>query len=365
VRFPSRSGLDLPGLLALALTGAAALFQLSRAIGSELPFLRDVLRQPRSVARAWPELQGSYAGDALRVAAVAIPESGPLCVDARGSTDPLLAHYQASYALYPRAVHECSADEAAPYRIRAYIPAVELARWRASASAENILLVASSPGQTGTGDAVGSLVVAVPPARFRRFVRPAPEPRLDSVALNAPSGNALSGSLMGDGFRPGDRLVVDGNVIVGTAYGGPSWITFEVPLGALAPTEHRAAVVRPSGEASSEVPFSVVAASPPAVAPPTLAADLAAPELAAVTDVRIASLQAGGPPQVIGSVLGTAFDPADLVLVDGRAVPTAFGNREWMTFSFPASGAPRRFRVTVERPGTELRSRTLEVRLPR
>jgi hypothetical protein len=86
--------------------------------------------------------------------------------------------------------------------------------------------------------------------------------------------------------------------------------------------------------------------------------------LAGVVDVRRGRLAINGPTEIIGSVVGTGFQPGDTVLMKGDVVArTAFGNPQWMSFSFPDDPTITQFEVCVQRPATRARSQTRTVRL--
>lgn len=85
--------------------------------------------------------------------------------------------------------------------------------------------------------------------------------------------------------------------------------------------------------------------------------------LADVVDVRRGSLVPNGPTQVIGSVIGTGFQPGDTVLINGHIpAATAFGNSRWMSFSFPNDAALTHLDVCIVRPSTGLHSPIRTVR---
>jgi hypothetical protein len=87
-----------------------------------------------------------------------------------------------------------------------------------------------------------------------------------------------------------------------------------------------------------------------------------------VVDVRVAGDPEGGPRVIIGSILGTGLRQGDMVVInDGPAFETVFGNGEWITFSIPRSAVDpgNLFTLHVIHRSTNERSRTFRVSVKR
>jgi hypothetical protein len=87
-----------------------------------------------------------------------------------------------------------------------------------------------------------------------------------------------------------------------------------------------------------------------------------------VVDVRVDGDPEGGAKVIIGSVLGTGLRQGDMVVINnGSAFETVFGNGEWITFSIPrsAAGPGNLFTLHVIRRSTNERSRTFSVSVKR
>lgn len=85
-----------------------------------------------------------------------------------------------------------------------------------------------------------------------------------------------------------------------------------------------------------------------------------------ILDVRVQTA-VGGRRVVVGSVRGVGFQKTDVVVMDGHAVPTFFGDGTWLSFSAPIEvlgGRPRPFQIEVVRLKDVLHSKAFPVPLP-
>jgi hypothetical protein len=222
--------------LAFGVAAGVALYQLQAALRWERQFVVPILRDPTSALATVSHPLPSYTSDALEIARSVIPMGAAVCVSVAEKTVEDLIRYHTAYELFPRPITRCTGSVSKLWSL-------EVGTTSRLASAHELVLV-------GRADRAGresmQITRLAAPERVAIHFGPSrgSSPRLEELSLTTVHGVTLSGVLHGQGFAPGDRLVIDRRYVITTKYVNSERLEFMVPSGLLPPTGS-AGVARP------------------------------------------------------------------------------------------------------------------------
>jgi len=245
-RLGQRLGVGLRFML-FALVVVAVILQLRHAEEPERAFVRQVAAEPGRLVTRWPELGVSAWESVVSASAKLIPESDSVLFlgVTPGTLAADIAYLQASYALYPRQVVRLPATSLSgvaasqvtsatkPFETKYVILYHISEQEKLALSANQVIkkdvffLKYYDRAREKKSAYLDGLAAMSDEIDASNQIKRTGKIAVESVGLNPPTGNAMTGWVLGAGFQPGDRILLNSSVVP-TTFGHAGVLTFQI-----------------------------------------------------------------------------------------------------------------------------------------
>jgi hypothetical protein len=223
-------------------------FQALRIIPSQVGFFQEVIHNPDRLLSRWPELGGIAGWESiLTITAAVTPQSEGVLFLASdpAPNDVGRAYFQAGYALLPRPIMSGSLpDGEAEAAVKGEVDGVPTASetvllYRLSDRqadrlrehyASAILVYAYDTSPHGDVQSIHAVANIRDQQPFINRVSPTREISVHNVFSDHVSYDTITGSIVGEGFKYGDMVLIDGQSLVHSTFINDALLTFKMAL---------------------------------------------------------------------------------------------------------------------------------------